>query len=347
VATEIAGLTPLLVAVPAILAAAASVQSLLSTPDLAGLDTTAVDAQAFFTGAGLFQDPAVGYTSNVYTPLSALAAGMLDHVVFWVGWPVLFNILGALALAAVAGRFAWRPAASRRARILVAAEAVGVGGLAWWLAATGAGYMYGDRPDLLAWGFALVGLAAVPAAATRSTPWLVVAVIGLSAGFWTKQPTLVASVAAVLWMAALALLRVIPARRALVFATALAAVNVVVLAVANALTSGWQYRLNFEIPGRHPLVEKGVSFVDTVDVMAGITASFAGLAVIVAALLWALVAARAASRDRGGDIAVSVVLLFTAVGALVLVHVIARLEASGDTGTKWLVIPLVSAGAGA
>ena len=68
-----------------------------------------------------------------------------------------------------------------------------------WLATVALRAMYIPWPDPLAWGLAFPGLFFV-ASAHRSRKAAVMAVVLLTAGFWSKQSTVVVAIAAVTWL---------------------------------------------------------------------------------------------------------------------------------------------------
>jgi len=251
-------LAPLLVAVPVFLAIAGALGSLLTTahPDL-GFSTTAnSDAEALYLGTTIHQDPADGHTGQVSTPFFPFLVSLLHRVELWAGWPVLVNIAAALALVAVAARLAHDGSGSTRPeRGLALVGAVAMGGFAWWLVSVlPVNVLYEGRNDHTAWFLALTGLVLLARAVDRSAWPLVGAALLLSAGFWTKQTTIVATAAAVVWILALAVVGAVRPRRAAAFCLGLAAGNLALLGLLNLLTDGWEFFYNFQLASEQPKV---------------------------------------------------------------------------------------------
>jgi hypothetical protein len=226
--------------------------------DLAGADPAGdkgtIDAAAFFLGQPLFHDPASAYASTVYPPLLPVIGGLLNHIHLWRGWVPLVTFLASLAAAALAGWVAYQPRG--RAGIAAAAEAFGIGALAWWLVEQlDQPFFWNDRPDQLAWTLALAGLLAAPAGARGSNRAAAASVILLSAAVWSKQTAVVAALALVLWLTAEAARSTIGRARVAAMVASLVALNVGALGVANVLTDGWQWRLNVLWPAQQPCCE--------------------------------------------------------------------------------------------
>ena len=259
-------LVPLLFAVPVLAGIGLTLASLLATdyPDPGPGQQVNTDAAALYLGQPLYQDPAEGYTGILYTPVLPLLVSVAYRASMWPGWPVLAAVLSSLVMVGVAARVAWSPRSPRAAdRALAALEALGVGALAWALVScVQFNGLYGGSGlhDGVAWVPALVGLVLLPAAAGGSRRSMALLVLLLSVAFWTKQNTIAASLAAVLWLGVAAAVRVVPRRRALGIAVTLLGLNAVVLGAANLLSSGWEFHFNFGVPGAHPLGELGGNF---------------------------------------------------------------------------------------
>ena len=122
---------------------------------------------------------------------------------------LVVNLLATLVLLGITGRLAYTPAATRGAldRLLAYAGAASLGAVAWWLvSALYLSSLFEARPDQTAWAFSLAGLVALTHSSKHA---LMVSILLLSAGFWTKQNTVIAPVAAVIWMSAAAAVGVV------------------------------------------------------------------------------------------------------------------------------------------
>jgi len=282
-------LAPLLVALPVLSGIALSLARLWATavPDADFLATVNNDAEAIRAGIPLYGDPDLGYTGMLYTPLLAAVVSLLFLVDLWSGWAIAIGILSSLVLLGLTAAVAYRPpgVGGAAGRALGTAEAVGLGALAWLLVAcVQINGLYTGRIDQPAWALALVGLALVPVAmgmGPRARGALVLAVVLLSAGFWTRQNTVVAPVVAVLWSVVAARFGTGRGRSAAALAAALAGVNLAVLGVLALLTEGWEPYFNFIVPGRHSLGDLGplgpALLVRYVTELLGVTALGAGL----------------------------------------------------------------------
>jgi len=292
---------PLLFAAPVLIGIVVSFTRLLSADNpLALTATTALDGQALYLGEGIYNDPASGYTLNLYMPMMAVLLAGLYHVAFWVGWAPILAAVASLAAAGLAARLSHRPAGpSAAGRAFALVEAVGVGGLAWWLAAgVNQSYFFSDKPDSLAWALAFWGLFMVAAGSVPGAPRrrLVLAVLLLTAAFWTKQQAFAASAAAAIWILGATFIGAASPRRAVAFCGGLLAVNVALLGAVNLATDGWQWRLNFEVPSEHATSDAGdVGFSGEV---ARYAQELAGRALIGAVLLTALLAVARVGVDR-------------------------------------------------
>ena len=220
----------------------------MARPDLGWATTVNSDAEALYLGVPLHQDPADGYTGQLYTPLFPFVVSLLYRVHFWTGWPLLVIELSGLGLVALAAWLSRRPG---RPWSLIGG--VGIGALCWWaVSCLDVPVLYQARSDQFAWLLALGGLVTASAAARtiRLGP-LVMAVLLLSAAFWTKQNTITAPLVAVLWFTVLAICGAITMRRAVLLTSVLFVGNLLVLGGLNLISDGWEWRLNFVLPSRH------------------------------------------------------------------------------------------------
>ncbi|MDQ3645194.1 MAG: hypothetical protein M3356_06800 [Actinomycetota bacterium] len=280
-------------AVPVVVRFVSLLTAIVGTPVPDNGDTVVMDAMALYIGAGIFQSPAEGYTSNLYTPLMPAIVSMLYHVEVWRGWPLVLNTLGTLGLACLAGALAYRrPGDGGKKRLVRLVEAAAMGALVWWLLTGFISTVKGDRPDALSWALALPALALLPAAATgrRSAGIGVVAL--LTAGFWTKQPAIAVAVAVAVALALGVAAGIVRLRVAAGLLGALAAVNAFILGTLSVLTSGWAYTLNFSIGAEHPLAERQGTLAATADKFSLQALDEFGMAAALALLVWLLVAAR-------------------------------------------------------
>jgi hypothetical protein len=243
----------LLFGVPVVLGIVVSIVRLLGVryPDLGWATTVNSDAEELYLGHTLYQNPAHGYTGQIYTPLFPAVVSLFDRLYLWNGWSLLVVIGATVSLVILAARIAYTRAGSapRVVRILGAA---GIGGVAYWcVAAVGLPLLDEARADQLAWAFALFGLIAVadfgPAPSRRR---VVVAALLLSLGMWTKQTTVAIAGLAFAWVLGLAALSLLHRKAALLFAAVLLAGNLSLLLVLNILTHGWEFFINFEMATR-------------------------------------------------------------------------------------------------
>jgi hypothetical protein len=246
----LADLTPIAFAVPVLLGILVSIVRLLGVQhlDLGWATTVNSDAEALYVGEAIHRDPADGYTGQLYTPLFPFLVSLLYRVSFWTGWPLLIVELSGLGLVVLAAWLAYRPG-----RPWSTLGAVGVGAVCWWsVSGLDLSLLYEARSDQFAWLLTLCGLVAAAAAGltARRRP-LLLAVLLLTAGFWTKQNTLPADVAAVAWFGLLGGCRAVPWRRVATFCAALLVVNLIVLGGLNIISGGWEWRLNFAYPSHH------------------------------------------------------------------------------------------------
>jgi hypothetical protein len=262
----VADVAPFAFAVPVLLGIGVSIVRLLSVghPDLGWATTVNSDAEALYLGIPIHQDPADGYTGQLYTPLFPFVVSLLHHLHFWTGWPVLLAELSGLGFVLLAAFLA-----RRELRPWSILGALGIGALGWWaVSGLDLALLYDGRADQFAWLAAIGGLVATAYAARtpeRRGP-LLLALALLTAAFWTKQNTIPASISAVGWLGILALCGALAWRRVLVFAVALLVVNLGVLGVLNLISGGWEWRLNFVLPSHHsqsslitPWIREGLS----------------------------------------------------------------------------------------
>ena len=249
------------------------------------------------------------------SPLFPLVLGALHHVSLWSGWGILISIAAGVSLAAIAAGLGYRSAVTAgAARGAAAAGAVGIGALAWWLITfVRIDFLHEARADQPAWALALGGLVLVPAALDGSRPAAAAAVLMLTAAAWTKQPAGAAMAAAVLWATVEAGRGRVTWRAAAAFLCALVALNAAILALAIALTSGWEFTFIVEIPARETREQALVP--STRELLT----STAGAAIF-AATVWAayLLARRRLPSGRQAQMA-GVLVVFKAVGSLTAV----------------------------
>ncbi|MDQ6914926.1 MAG: hypothetical protein M3155_03855 [Actinomycetota bacterium] len=279
---------PLIFGVPILLALTQSIVDAAGQahPFFADISGATTDARALGLGSPIYQDPAAGYTPLVYTPLMSLLGAGLDQVADWDGWTLILTMLADVALIALGAHLAWSGSARSGAeRTAALAGAVGVGAMAFWLMTfVPFNFAFSPRPDQLSWAFALLGLAAIPGAAAGSRRAQVAAVVLLSAAFWTKQTSVPALLAAVVWLVlAAARGRARPAT-AVWLTLALVAVNGVALGALDLLTDGWAWRFIVDLPARRARVATTLhsigDFFESVGVPLAVAATAWGAAVI-------------------------------------------------------------------
>jgi hypothetical protein len=247
---------------------ALTVASLVSrhAVDIGTFRSESHDGLSISLGHGLYHDPAGGgYTGLLYTPLlPALVAG-LDVLGRWEGWPVLITVIATAALAIMVGRLAFDTANDNRVAPLLGA--IGIGGIAVWIANSAVGLLYLGWSDELAWAFALAGLLA--GARARTLGGSLWAVLLLTLAFWSKQTTLAADVVFALWLLLLAWRRERTVGFVAVTLVGLAVANLIVLGGLALLTGGWEFFFNFTLPTRQARVFGSHQFVlDAVHVLA-------------------------------------------------------------------------------
>jgi len=262
--------------------------------------TVNADARALSLGSPLYQDPDKGYTGILYTPLAPTIVSVLYRLGAWEGWSLMLALLASLAVGAGVGRVAYAP--RRRVggdRARAAAEAVGIGALAWLLVSCiRLNGIYDGRVDQVAWAFALGGLVALPAASRGSRGAAALCLLGLSAAFWTKQNAIAASVAAAVWVLASVGLGRVTRRWALGFCGALAGLNLAILGTLNGLTGGWEWELNFAVPAAQPLGDLNSPFPENLPRFFWDLFPSVVLAVVFAGMPWLALAVRSGAPAR-------------------------------------------------
>jgi hypothetical protein len=240
----------LLFGAPIVLGLVVSVVRLLGNPYpyLGWATTVNNDAEELYLGHTLYQNPAHGYTGQVYTPLFPATVSLFDRIYLWSGWPLIVVIGASVALAALAARIAYTRS-SPVPRVVCVLGAIGVGGIAYWCAASvGLSLLDEGRADQMAWALALFGLIAVADfGPTPSRRRIVVAALLLTAGLWTKQTTIGVAGPAVAWVLALAAFSAISRKAALFFVAVLVGLNLALILILNLLTHGWELYFNFEL----------------------------------------------------------------------------------------------------
>lgn len=291
------GLLLLSVAIPLFSSLGQSIWRLVQTRDVdlgfwGGLVST--DGKALYLGESLYRDPAVGFVGQLYAPLHPALIALLNHLHLWNGWAPLLGLTSSLALAGAVGYLGTRDMRLGVPRVL---ESLGLAALAWWFV-SGLQYnmLYSGHSDQVAWAFALLGLLLIPTA-LRSRRAAVAAILLLTAGFWAKQSTISADLAATAWLIGAAILGRTTWGRALRLGSALLAVNLSILAILNIVTRGWEYYFNFVLAGRRPT--SPVPLSEHLRRVVGELERAAMLVIVLAVVLW--VAALVARRWRAGS----------------------------------------------
>jgi hypothetical protein len=303
-------LMPVVFALPVLYALVASLVDVIGTahPFFGDISGSEADARSISLGVPLYQDPNVGYTPLTYTPLMSVLGAALDEITAWEGWLLILTLFADAALMTMAGVLAYRQVDdSRTARIAAVVGAAGMGAVGFWLVGfVPFNSLYGPRPDQLAWAFALAGLVLLPRAAGGSVRAGVSAVALLSFGWWTKQPALVASVAACAWLAIELLRRRISVRVFATLAGAIVAVGLASFGITAALTDGWSTTFVVNMLGdRARTVSVGSSIQDLITSVVP--------AALVAAALWVAVLADRRDRPSTSLGVAGVLLLFVAI----------------------------------
>jgi hypothetical protein len=220
-------------------------------PYLGWATTVNNDAEELYLGHTLYQNPAHGYTGQVYTPLFPATVSLFDRIHLWSGWPLIVVIGATVALAVLAARIAYTRS-SPVPRVVCLLGAIGVGAVAYWcVASVPLSLLDEGRADQLAWALALFGLIAVADFGPKpSRRRVVAAALLLTAGLWTKQTTIGVAAPVVAWVLALAAFSALSRRAALLFVAVLFGVNIALLLILNLLTHGWELYFNFELATR-------------------------------------------------------------------------------------------------
>lgn len=274
---------------------AISIVRLLGTayPNLGWATTVNSDAEELYLGHTLYQNPAHGYTGQIYTPGFPALVSILYHIYFWNGWPLLVIIGASVSLAILAARIAY-VTTGPNSRVVRVLGAGGIGCIAYWcVSGVPLSLLDEARADQLAWAFALFGLVAVADfGRAPSRPRVVLAALLLSAALWTKQTTVSAAALAVIWVLGLAAASMLSRRAAWLFTAVLVGVNLVLLGVLNLLTHGWEYYINFEMATHQATKSDYTRYV-----LLGLRSSL--LAVAFVGVTWLASAVGTAKRWRG------------------------------------------------
>jgi hypothetical protein len=288
---------------------AISVIRLLGTayPNLGWATTVNSDAEELYLGHTLYQNPAHGYTGQIYTPGFPALISVLYHIDFWNGWPLLVVIGASAALTVLAARIAY-VAAGPPARAVRVLGAGGIGCIAYWcVSSVPLSLLDEARGDQLAWAFALFGLVAVADfGRAPSRGRVVLAALLLSAALWTKQTTISVTAVAVVWVFGLAAASLLSRRTVWLFSAVLGGVNLALLLVLNLLTHGWELYINFEMATHQATktdytryVLLGLRSILLAVAFVGVTWLASGM---VAAKSWRRRSIRSYARTRVGDL---------------------------------------------
>lgn len=288
---------------------AISVIRLLGTayPNLGWATTVNSDAEELYLGHTLYQNPAHGYTGQIYTPGFPALISVLYHIYFWNGWPLLVIIGASVALTVLAARIAY-VATGPPARAVRVLGAGGIGCIAYWcVSSVPLSLLDEARGDQLAWAFALFGLVAVADfGRAPSRRRIVLAALLLSAALWTKQTTISVTALAVVWVFGLAAASLLSRRAVWLFTAVLGGVNLVLLLVLNLLTHGWELYINFEMATHQATktdytryVLLGLRSILLAVAFVGVTWLASG---VVAAKSWRRRSMRSYARTRVGDL---------------------------------------------
>jgi hypothetical protein len=287
----------LLFGAPVVLGILVSVIRLLGLryPNLGWATTVNSDAEELYLGHTLYQNPAHGYTGEVYTPLFPSIVSLFDRLYLWNGWALLVVIGASVSLGILAARISYvrTGPAPTVVRVLGAA---GIGGIAYWcVTSVPLSLVHEARADQLAWAFALFGLTAVADFGPAPSRWRVVsAALLLSAALWTKQTTIGVAAPAFVWVLGLAACSALNRKAALLFAVTFCGANVGLLILLNVLTHGWEFYFNFELATR-----EWNEFTFGENVVKGLQAGALALGFVV--VTWLVNMAAARSLRRGGS----------------------------------------------
>jgi hypothetical protein len=295
---------PLLFAVPVALGIVVSVVRLVGIryPDLGWATTVNSDAEQLFLGHTLYQNPAHGYTGQIYTPLYPVIVSVFDHVYLWNGWAPMAVMAASVALVVLAARIAYARSGPAP-RALGALAALGIGCIAYWcVASVKLSLLAEARADQLAWAFALFGLIAVAdLGRAPSRRRVLTAVLLLSAALWTKQTTAALVAPALAWVVALAVFLALDRKAAVLFVAALCGPNLAILLALNLLTHGWEFFINFEVATLETTEKPFASNLNAGLQCGALAASFI-MATWLASLVWAYTRGRrlTSTRSRAG-----------------------------------------------
>jgi hypothetical protein len=239
----------LLFGAPVALGIVVSVVRLLGLryPYLGWATTVNSDAEELYLGHTLYQNPAHGYTGQVYTPLYPAVISLFDHLYLWNGWSLVIVIGASVSLAVLAARIAYARAGPAP-RVVCVLGAAGIGGIAYWcVASIKLSLLDEGRADQLAWALALFGLIAVADFGPRpSRRHVVIAALLLTAGLWTKQTTFAIAGLAVAWALGLAAISALSRKAVVLLIAVLTGVNLALFLILNILTHGWEFYFNFK-----------------------------------------------------------------------------------------------------
>ena len=179
----------------------------------------------------------------------SILGGGLDLIHDWDGWPVALTMVGDAILMGLAAWLAYAPTdRSRWARALGLVGAIAMGAIAFWLVGCiPFSSLFAPRNDQLAWALALTGLVLVPIAARGSRGAAIGSMILLSLGWWTKQPAILASAAAIVWLI-LAAWRGENWRRSAAIIAGLTALGIASFGIVHLATDGWSTTFIIDMP---------------------------------------------------------------------------------------------------
>ena len=245
-------LVPLLIVAPVIVGILITFGHIVTTryPDLGWSQTLANDGRALAVGVPLYAKPGQQYTGMLYVPLMAAMLAPLYRIFWWDGWSLALVLASSVGLAGLVGGIA--ASGPNRPRWERITGGIGIGGVGFWILTTNPWHgMFTGRLDPLSWLFALGGLCVLALAVAHRWPRIWPAVLLLTAGFWTKQPTIAVVVTALVVATLWAATGVMPWRTWRRFVGGLALTNVVLFAVLLVVTHGWIWFFFFDLPSRH------------------------------------------------------------------------------------------------
>jgi hypothetical protein len=341
--------TPWLIGVPVAVGLAISLARVLESPwpDLGWAVAVSSDAGSFLLGHAPYGNPVHSYTGQLYTPFFPFAISVIDRVVFWEGWPLFLNILATVAGIGLVAWMALPDAGlgeSRAARVLRVGGAIGIGALGWSLLfGLEANIVFQGRADHLAWVLALAGLIAWPRAVRGSRRAAIASCALLTLAFWTKQSTLVAVVAAVVWSLAAMRGGGLGKRRLLELLLALVVVNGLIFGLLELTSDGWQRYIEFQLPGNYARpTSPGEALSELVR--------HGGLALLATAAMWVTVAVTlrgrvtaTLGRERAEATAALAVLIPVAIVGAVYFRGLQGAEDNQFLGVLWTLALLTGA----